>query len=273
MLPSACAAVASLTHPLLSADQEIYLLRRAQQGDPAALEELVAKNQRLVAKVAYRFTAIAGDSDFEDLLQYGNEGLMIAIWRFDTDSGKRFSTYAFWWIRSIMRRYALRHSTTIHRSSREGELIMIIHKAAAQLRDQLHRPPTLEEIARRSGLSTRLVGEILPMIKNGTVLFRLDAPIQPEDASDEWHDKIQSPDLPVEQQAETAILLDRLRSIVETLPERWQYVITHRYGLDNQPIWTYSQIGDALGLSRTRIHDIEVTAMIRLRRAMNGRKP
>lgn len=265
---------ARLNHSLLDASQEIYLLRRAQQGDPDALEELVVKNQRLVAKIAARFTRLAGDCDFEDLLQYGNEGLLVAIWRFDVESGLRFTTYAYWWIRSIMRRYALRHGTSIHRSSREGELIMIIQKAAAQLNAQLHRRPTPEEISVRSGVSIRLVGEILPLIKFSSNLRRIDEPIQNlfnDPDEDDWHDKIKSDDLPVEDQVEAILLSDGLHAAVSALPERWQYVVTRHYGLDGQDPWSLTQIGDALGVSRQRIQDINLSSMARLRKAMTGK--
>lgn len=265
---------ARLNHSLLDASQEIYLLRRAQHGDPDALEELVVKNQRLVAKIAARFTRLAGDCDFEDLLQYGNEGLLVAIWRFDVESGLRFTTYAYWWIRSIMRRYALRHGTSIHRSSREGELIMTIQKAVAQLSAQLHRRPTPEEISVRSGLSIRLVGEILPLIKFSSNLRRIDEPIQHlsvDPDEDDWHDKIKSDDPPVEDQVEAILLSDGLHAAISALPDRWQYVITRHYGLDGQDPWSLTQIGDALGVSRQRIQDINLSSMARLRKAMTGK--
>lgn len=279
MLSSSPHVAARLNHPLLGATQELYLLRRAQQGDPAALDELVVNNQRLVAKIAARFTSLAGDCDFEDLLQYGNEGLMVAIWRFDVESGMRFSTYAYWWIRSIMRRYALRHGTSIHRSSREGELIMIIQKTEARLLAQLYRRPTPAEIAARSGLSLRLVGEILPLIKNSTNLRRIDDPIQhfyDDPDQDDWHDKLQSEDPPVEAQVEAILMIEHLREAIEILPERWQYVIARHYGLGDQAPWNLTQIAEDMGVSRQRIQDIHIQAMSRLRKFMlgkNGRKP
>lgn len=152
---------------------------------------------------------------------------------------------------------------------------MIIQKTEAQLLAQLYRRPTPAEIAARSGLSLRLVGEILPLIKNSTNLRRIDEPIQQylfnDPDEDDWHDKIESDDLPVEDQVEAILLSDGLHAAVSALPERWQYVVTRHYGLDGQAPWSLTQIGDALGVSRQRIQDINLSSMARLRKAMTGK--
>jgi RNA polymerase sigma factor (sigma-70 family) len=112
----------SLRHALLSAERERELLIKAQAGDAAAFDEIVNANQRLVAGIAGRYLWITSACiDYLDLIQYGNEGLLKAITKYDPARGMRFSTMAVPWIRLYVRRFGLVNSTTITPSFRASE--------------------------------------------------------------------------------------------------------------------------------------------------------
>ena len=162
----------SLNHRLLDAPEETELIRRAQAGDSEALSTLVELNQRLVAKIAGRYThsSVSGDLDMMDLIQYGNEGLIIAIRRFDQSKGYRLSTYITWWIRQSIRRKSLMHGTTLHRSAREGELIMSARKLYSEFVKKNERQPEPAEIAARMNVSKPIARDIVNMLYNANTI-------------------------------------------------------------------------------------------------------
>src|SRR5690554_6875617 len=84
-------------YPLLSAEEEIELAKRIEQGDEEAKERLIKCNLRLVVSVAKKYTC--SGMAIEDLIQEGSIGLMRAVEKFDYRRGHKFSTYATWWIR------------------------------------------------------------------------------------------------------------------------------------------------------------------------------
>ncbi len=84
-------------HPLLGADEELKLARRARAGDKAAVDLLVASNLRFVVAVAKRYHR--SGVPLPDLVTEGNIGLIRAAERFDDRRGVRFTSYAVWWIR------------------------------------------------------------------------------------------------------------------------------------------------------------------------------
>lgn len=88
--------------PLLSAEEELELARRARNGDPEALGRLVCGNLRFVITVAkkYQHRGLA----LEDLISEGNLGLLTAARKFDPERGWKFISYAVYWIRQAIQK-------------------------------------------------------------------------------------------------------------------------------------------------------------------------
>lgn len=256
-------------HELLSPDEERSLLVKAQNGDQQALDELVAKNQRLVVKIARRYETYGGDQELMDLIQYGNMGMMEAIRRFDTMRIYRFSTYAVPWIRSYVRRYALVRGNRVSLSYAQSENRVKVSYAVGELIKAHEREPTSAEVAEFSGLPLSEAAEIMGMFTRPVISLDEIQPDGPGRTSDEYLNLPNLDDTP-EEHGEVSSTIQLLRAHVDLLPDREKFIITHHYGIDSAEVLTLDEIGHELGISRTRVRQIEEDAIKKLSQSLNS---
>ena len=145
--------------PLLSAEEEIELALRMEQGDEEAKKKLAEANLRLVVSIAKRY--VGRGMLFLDLIQEGNLGLIKAVEKFDYRKGFKFSTYATWWIRQAITRAIADQARTIRIPVHMVETINKLIRVSRQLLQELGREPTPEEIAEEMKMPVERVREIL----------------------------------------------------------------------------------------------------------------
>lgn len=244
--------------PLHSEEEEKAVGERIHRGDAAAIPSLIESNLRFVVSYVKKYQGMG--LSLLDLINEGNVGLIEAAKRFDPHRNVKFISYAVWWIRQAVIHALTQNSRIYHIPQKLSDQILLRKRRAALLKSELGHDPTREEVARAMGLSVEDVTDL-------EILEEKDVSLSSRANEDgmEMEEKISDELSPsVEYQIIKSSIEHQVHEILDELDDKEARVLKLRFGLDDDQPRTLQEIGDALGLTRERIRQIEQKAMRKL---------
>jgi RNA polymerase nonessential primary-like sigma factor len=248
---------------LLNAAEEVELAIRAQEGCLFSRNKMIESNLRLVVKIARRY--LNRGLDLLDLIEEGNLGLIHAIGKFDPTKGFRFSTYGTWWIRQTIERALMNQTRTIRLPIHIVKELNIYLRAERELEQRLDHQPTTDEIAYFLGKKSKDVEKMLSLKER---VSSIDGPINDDNDKSfvniiQDHNEIN----PIQKIIQESVLT-KIDACLNMLSEKQREVLLRRFGLRGSEHKTLEEVGEEIGLTRERVRQIQVDALMQMRQFM-----
>lgn len=252
-------------YELLSREEtEELAIKFHEEGDQDAAYRLVSANLRLVVKVAMDFQKY-WMTNFLDLIQEGNVGLVLAVKKFDPYRGVKFSYYAAYWIRAYILKFIMDNwrLVKIGTTQAQRKLFFSLNKEKKLLESQGFNPePKL--LAERLNVKESEVIEMSMRMDGADV--SIESPIR-DDSDDRQKDFIPDAGLTVEESVASIEVKERLAVVLDKMKTRLnekELVILAERLLNDEPL-TLQNIADQFGISRERVRQIEASMLKKMK--------
>lgn len=231
----------------------------AMQTYQHARGRMAAANLKLVFHLAKKY--LYSGEPLDDLAQEGNIGLLKAVERFDWRRGFKFSTYATWWIRQQIGRHIADKSKTIRVPVHIYDSAQRLARETRAFESEAGRPPELDEISARVGMSSRKVQALQRLAPEPMPIHEL--PIDDLIAVEAQH-RFVLPD-PIDSVSDIE-LRNTIDKALTTLKPKEAQILRLRFGIGVREAFTLDDIGQRYEVTRERIRQIEAKAIRKLMR-------
>ncbi len=250
------------TAPMLDAVEEQVLLRRYREGEREALDKVVRAHLRLVLSIVERYAHHG--VPMEDLIGEGIVGLMEAARRFEEDKGTRFGTYAAWWVRAYVRRYALQNRRIVATPSTRAarRVLWGMRRAEREIAQEVGRAATHEEVAERLGVAPEDVDLVVGAMGGADVPIGIQEDGRGFDPADECP----TPEECAAERERRERLSRQVSAAIARLDAREREIVRRR--LLQEDSVSLSALGEVFGVSRERVRQLQRRAESKLRSAL-----
>jgi len=238
-------------------EENLDLIKKAKSGDKEALDKLIENNLPLVSSISKKF--LNRGYEYDDIFQIGCMGLVKAVNNFDEKYNVQFSTYAVPMIIGEIKRF-LRDDGLIKVSRSIKYAARKLHYDKEKLTKQLNREPTVEELAKFSGMTSE------------EVVFSIEAVNEPKYLYDTIHQDDGSPVYLIDKikqcENEGTETLDKiaLKEALSKLDTRSRQIIILRYFKDI----TQVKVAKMLGISQVQVSRIEKKVLKIMKEKLSG---
>lgn len=245
-------------YPLLTKDEEIEISKHILEGDIDAQDRLITANLRLVVSIAKKYTKLG--IPIQDLIQEGNIGLMKAVEKFDYTMGKKFSTYATFWIKQSILRYISSNKGVIRYPVYIYDNLAKIKKYMTKYKSKYGCEPSLEDVAVKTELKVKDIKRYLKL--NDVTFNSLD---ESYGETGDLHSMIADKNGYIEENLILESDKEKLLKTLDVLGAKEREIIIHRFGLLNNEVLTLDILGKRLHLTRERIRQLQIRALNKLK--------
>jgi RNA polymerase sigma-32 factor len=256
-------------HPLMTRDEEHHAaVEFARTGDPSVAARLVTANLRLVVKIAREYGT--GHHQLLDLIQEGNLGLVRAVQKYDPARGIKLSSYAAWWIRAYILKFALSNRRLVKIGTTQVQRRLFFR--LGHEREKLERRGGSANPEQLAASLDATEGQVVEMEARLVAETRLDAPVRGhEQAPGSVGDFVRAaeeerPDAQIEAREFHALLRSKLATFEASLAERDLEIFRRRL-LNDEPVTTV-RMAHQFGISRQRVRQLEERLRLKLRRLL-----
>lgn len=241
-------------------EEKLELLKAAIEDAKREKEKFLLNNQRLIILNINNVKNIKISK--EDLLQEANIGIITALQKFDVETNNKFSTYARWWIKSKITKYIEKNEETIRIPSNIYAKITKILKAEEEIRKNLYKEPTIEEIEAKTKIPIKEIMRLKQIIANEKNIISTDEILKNEnDKSKTIEETLEDKNSIFTDSVEDKEIIIELQRIISKLEPKRQIIINMRMGLYDGKIYKLDYIAKKLNLPVERVKQLELSTL------------
>ncbi|MDT8428629.1 MAG: sigma-70 family RNA polymerase sigma factor [Pseudomonadales bacterium] len=249
---------------LLTAAEERQVAARILQGCQQGRQLLIERNLRLVVKIAHHY----GNRNLPllDLVEEGNIGLIRAVEKFDLGKGFRFSTYATWWVKQAIERAIMNQSRTIRLPVHVIKELNACLRAGNEIKKKKGREARVAEIETLLGKPGKRVRRLFMYHEQTLAQDAASVALEGmEQSSNSMDAMVDETSCGPAQQLQKEIRDGLLKQWLQSLSRRQYEIVCRRFGLHGHDAGTLDEVGEAVGLTRERVRQIQLEALQQLR--------